>query len=63
MNVLVDHYRVVVGGVGIVYDGESLAEAKRRYRSHIVESTGESVTLFKNYNVIREYHPDRPSET
>ena len=62
MNILVDHYRVVVGGVGIVFDGETMAEAKRQYRLYVGQSDGESVALFKNYDAIREYYPDRPSE-
>jgi hypothetical protein len=61
MNFLVDQYRVVVGDIGIVYDGESMAEAKRHYRRCVIQSAGESVALFKNYEVIREYYPDRPS--
>jgi len=68
-HVLFDQYRVVVGRIGIVYDGDSVLEAKRQYRLFMLKSktagsssAGESVTLFKNYEIINEYHPpDRES--
>ena len=57
-------YRLVVGGLGKVYDGESTSEAMRRFRMFVVQSktagsgsAGESVTLFKNYEIIKEYQP------
>ncbi len=55
-------YTLVVGGIGVVYDGESQSEAKRQFRLFMAESktagsrsSGESVTLFKNYEIIKEY--------
>jgi hypothetical protein len=61
-HILFDQYRVVVGGVGIVYDGDSVSEAKRQYKLFMdksktagSESAVETVTLFKNYEIIREY--------
>ena len=68
-HVLFDQYRVVVGRIGIVYDGDSVLEAKRQFRLFMRKSkaagsssAGESVTLFKNYEIINEYHPpDRES--
>ena len=55
-------FTLVVGGIGIVYDGESQSEAKRQFRLFMAESktagsrsSGESVTLFKNYEIIKEY--------
>jgi hypothetical protein len=63
-HILFDQYRVVVGRIGIVYDGDSVLEAKRQYRLFMLKSKtagssspGESVTLFKNYEIINEYHP------
>jgi hypothetical protein len=63
-HILFVQYRVVVGGIGIVYDGESVLEAKRQFRLFIRKSktagsssAGESVTLFKNYEIINEYRP------
>ena len=60
-------YRLIVGGIGIAYKGESESEARRWFRRFVVQSqtegsssARESVTLFRNYDVIREYHaPDR----
>jgi hypothetical protein len=57
-------YRLVVGGVGIVYDGESEREAKRPFNLLVTQSkelgsksARRSVTLFKNYQIIKEYNP------
>ena len=60
-------YRLIVGGIGIAYEGESESEARRWFRRFVVQSqtegsssARESVTLFRNYDVIRDYHaPDR----
>ena len=59
-----DQYRLVVGRVGIVYDGKSKSEARRRFRLFVIQSqttgsryAGEPVTLFKNYEIPREYRP------
>jgi hypothetical protein len=57
VHILVDQYRVVVGGIGIVFESESLAEAKRQYRLYVSQSDGESVALFKDYEIVREYNP------
>jgi hypothetical protein len=63
-HILSDQYRVVVGGVGIVYDGASVSESKRQFRLFVAKSktagfiaAGNSVTLFKNYGIIKEYQP------
>ena len=57
-------YRLVVGGIGVVYEGDSVSEAKRQFRLFLAKSqtagskySGEPVTLFKNYDIIREYRP------
>ena len=57
-------YRLVVGGVGMVYDGESEREAKRQFNLFVIQSKDlrsksarRSVTLFKNYEIIKEYNP------
>ena len=50
-------YRVVVGGVEVVFDGDFVAEARRQYRIFVIQSAGESVALFRNYDLIRQYHP------
>ena len=68
-HILFDQYRVVVGIIGIVYDGDSVLEAKRQFRLFVRKSktagsssAGEAVTLFKNYEIINEYRPpDRES--
>jgi hypothetical protein len=59
-----DQYRLVVGRVGIVYDEKSKSEARRRFRLFVIQSqttgsrySGEPVTLFKNYEMLMEYHP------
>ena len=55
---------LIVGGLGKVYEGVSMLEAIRRFRKFVSQSktegaraAGEPVTLFKNYDVIRDYHP------
>jgi hypothetical protein len=57
-------YRLVVGGIGIVYDGESKSEANLRFRMFVLQSNTigsqlarSRVTLFKNYKIMKEYHP------
>jgi len=50
-------FRVVVGEGKIIYDGESEMEATRQYRDFVILSTGESVALFKDYEVVRAYQP------
>jgi len=56
-------YRIVVGGIGVVYEGESGPEADQRFemfeaRSKISGSaSAKRVRLFKNYEMVREYYP------
>src|SRR5260370_12862843 len=57
-------YRLLVGGIGMVYEGESESEARRQFRLCIAKSktaesssAGESVKLFRNFDVVRKYHP------
>jgi hypothetical protein len=54
LHVPIPKYRVVVGGSGMVYEGESLSEAKRQFTRFVLQSktagsksAGETVTLFK----------------
>jgi hypothetical protein len=60
-------YRLLVGGVGIAYEGESESEGRRQFARYMAElktarlrSPGESLTLFRNFEVVRRYRP--PSE-
>jgi hypothetical protein len=60
-------YRLLVGGVGIAYEGESESEGRRQFGRYMAElktarlrSSGESLTLFRNFEVVRRYRP--PSE-
>ena len=57
-------YRLLVGGVGIAYEGESEAEGRRQFGLFMAESktarsrsSGEFVTLFRNFEVVRRYQP------
>ena len=57
-------YRVVVGSRGIVIDGYSSSEAKVQCRIFVARSKAAtsrfaaySVLLFKDAEVLREYHP------
>ena len=57
-------YRLVFGVLGIIFDEDSEAEARRQFdllvkKSQNAQSTevGTSVTLFKNCEIIREYRP------
>jgi hypothetical protein len=62
-------YSLVVEGRGMVYEGQSMSEANRQFTLFAIQSkakgagsNGETVTLFKNYDIIREYNPpDRES--
>jgi len=56
------HYEVVVGNIGTVYSGASLAAAKKDYKTYVAQSVdgrgraaGESVTLFKNGEIDMEH--------
>jgi hypothetical protein len=57
-------YRLLVGGVGIAYEGKSEAEARRQFGLFMAESktarsrsSGESEILFRNFQVMRRYQP------
>ena len=57
-------YQIVVAGVGIAYDGESASEANRQFTQLVNQSKAARtkhsevrVTLFKDYEVLREYRP------
>jgi hypothetical protein len=59
-------YRVVVGEIGSVYIGESMAEANLRFRSFVVQSKTAGSGLeggslrcsrFKDYEIVRESRP------
>jgi hypothetical protein len=57
-------YRLVAGVLGIIFDEDSDAEAKRQFdllvrQSKTARSASArmSVTLFKNGEIIAEYHP------
>jgi hypothetical protein len=57
-------YRLLVGGVGIAYEGESEVEGSRQFGLFMAQSKstrstsfGESVTLFRNFEVMRRYLP------
>jgi hypothetical protein len=57
-------YRLLVGGIGIAYEGGSESEGRRQFSLLVVESktsrsrlAGESVTLFKNFAVVQRYRP------
>ena len=60
-------YKVVVRGNGVVYDGESMSEANRRFAIFVTRSKKEADrsdpdtdTLFKNYQIVRQWY--RPPE-
>jgi hypothetical protein len=62
--IIIDQYSLVVGCLGNVYDGESRSEALRQFRLFMIKSrnarsksAGVAVTLFKNYEILREYNP------
>jgi len=57
-------YRLVAGVLGIIFDEDSEAEAKRQFDLFVIQSktarsasVGTSVTLFKDREIIAEYHP------
>ena len=63
-NVEVGQYRVVVEKVGIAFDSDSVSQAKRQFDQFVIESKSsrsgaseKSIALFKDDEVIREYHP------
>ena len=63
-------YRLVVGVLGIIFDEDSEAEAKRQFDLFVKRSknarsaeAGTSVTLFKNHEIIAEYHPPKVTDS
>jgi hypothetical protein len=57
-------YRLLVGGLGIAYEGASETEAWRQFSLFVTESkiarsrsAGECVTLFRDFEVLRSYTP------
>ena len=57
-------YRLVVGVLAILFDEDSASEAKRQFDLFVIQSKnagsvedGTSGTLFKNHEIIAEYHP------
>ena len=57
-------YRLVAGVLGIIFDDDSEEEAKRQFDLFVKQSKtarsasdATSVTLFKNSEIIAEYHP------
>jgi hypothetical protein len=57
-------YRLLVGGVGIAYEGQSESEGRRQFNVYMIESkdprslsAGEPVTLFKGFEVLKRYSP------
>jgi hypothetical protein len=60
----IDQYSLVVGELGKVFDGCSRPEANRQFALFVIQSKiarsksdGKPVTLFKNYEIVREYQP------
>jgi hypothetical protein len=55
-------YEVIVGNIGTVYDGASMSAASETYRDYVMMSKsergragGESVTMFKDGDIVREH--------
>ena len=55
-------YRIVVGGAGKVYDGESWVDARHRFKQFVAlskkrrsKANPRSITLFKDYEIVRQY--------
>jgi chaperonin GroEL (HSP60 family) len=57
---LLIQYRVIVKGVGKVYEGDSEDEARRKF-SQLVKASKKSkgapkeITLFKDYEIVKAY--------
>ena len=63
-------YRLVAGVLGVIFDDDSEAEAKCQFDLFVIKSktalsalAGTSVTLFKNHEIIAEFHPFDRVET
>ena len=61
---------MVIGVLGIVFDAASEFEAKRQFDQFVIQSQtagsrffGEPVTLFKNQEIIAEYHPPEVTDS
>ena len=59
-----NQYRVVVGVLGILLHEECESEAQRQFNQFVIQSQTagseyfqEPVTLFKNYEIIRDCRP------
>jgi hypothetical protein len=57
-------YRLIAGVLGFIFDEDSEVEAKCQFDLFVKQSktarsgaVGTSVTLFKNREIIAEYHP------
>ena len=57
-------YRLLVGGLGIAYEGASGTEGRRHFSLFVTESkiarsksAAECVTLFRDFEVLRSYTP------
>ena len=59
---LMNKYRVVVGGTGVVYSGEDISEAEKAFSLFVELSKdelgkpGDTVKLFKDYQIVKEWH-------
>ena len=58
------YWEVIVGNIGRVYAGSSSTEAKRKYASYVKaakakygRASGESVSLWKDGDVVKEHEP------
>ena len=67
---IMNRYRVVVEGVGVVYLGGDISEAgqafslfARRPKTEPDEPEGDAVRLFKNYKMVKEWHRPRNIKT
>jgi len=63
----IDQYSLVVGERGKVFDGCSRKEANRQFARFVIQSKlarfksdGKSVTLFKNYEIVRNINRPNP---
>jgi hypothetical protein len=63
-------YRLVVGVLSILFKEDSALEANRQFDLFVIQSkkaesaeNGTSVTLFKNDQIIAEYHPPKVTDS
>jgi hypothetical protein len=64
-----DKYEVIVSNIGTVYSGMDKAQAEREYAECVELSqgefgriSGESVTLMRNHEPIKEHHGNQANE-